>query len=241
MNEGVPSTTPVRVRPTTADLAIETIGPGRFSSPVAERGDPIVDERRRVLVGRTVPEVADYLAAGTSPPSFEIAGARRLLAHDPATVACGIVTVGGLCPGLNDVVRSIVLTLVYAYGVRRIVGFRYGYAGLAADGPHTDAAEGTLAGDVMRGLSALPKQLSSKYFYDAQGSRLFERIMRLPAYYPTRVEARLLRRHARALLAALTPTGAPMELLEPGSGDGRKTLALCREWLKAGRPRKSQQ
>lgn len=105
---------------------------------------------------------------------------------------------------------------------------------LAADGPHTDAAEGTLAGDVLRGLSALPKQLSSKYFYDAQGSRLFERIMRLPAYYPTRVEARLLRRHARALLAALTPTGAPMELLELGSGDGRKTLALCREWLKAG-------
>jgi L-histidine Nalpha-methyltransferase len=105
---------------------------------------------------------------------------------------------------------------------------------LAADGPHIDAAEGTLAGDVLRGLSALPKQLSSKYFYDAQGSRLFERIMRLPAYYPTRVEARLLRRHARALLAALTPTGAPMELLELGSGDGRKTLALCREWLKAG-------
>ncbi|MBX3611549.1 MAG: L-histidine N(alpha)-methyltransferase [Hydrogenophaga sp.] len=93
---------------------------------------------------------------------------------------------------------------------------------------------GTLAGDVLAGLSATPKRLSSKYFYDAQGSRLFERIMRLPSYYPTRVEARMLRRHARDLLHALAPTGAAVELLELGSGDGRKTLALCRAWLKAG-------
>jgi L-histidine N-alpha-methyltransferase len=103
-----------------------------------------------------------------------------------------------------------------------------------ADATPADAAIGTLAGDVLRGLGASPRQLSSKYFYDARGSRLFERIMRLPAYYPTRVEARLLRRHARALLAALVPGPAPVELLELGSGDGRKTLALCREWLKAG-------
>lgn len=104
----------------------------------------------------------------------------------------------------------------------------------APDTPPADAAEGTLAGDVLRGLGATPKRLSSTYFYDARGSRLFERIMRLPSYYPTRVEARLLRRHARALLAALTPTGAAVELLELGSGDGLKTLALCREWLKVG-------
>lgn len=91
-----------------------------------------------------------------------------------------------------------------------------------------------MAEDVIVGLSATPKRLSSKYFYDARGSRLFERIMRLPSYYPTRVEAALLRRHAAALLGALAPGGAPVELLELGSGDGRKTLALCRAWLKAG-------
>lgn len=126
--------------PTSDDLAIETIGPPAHASPVAERGDPIVDERRRVLVARTVPEVADYLSAGKAPPSFEAAGARRLLAHDPASVACGVVTVGGLCPGLNNVIRSIVLSLFYAYGVRRVVGVRYGYAGLAADSPHEPMA-----------------------------------------------------------------------------------------------------
>lgn len=95
-------------------------------------------------------------------------------------------------------------------------------------------AAGGLAADVRAGLGASPKQLCCKYFYDAQGSRLFERIMRLPGYYPTRVEARLLRRHAVGLLAALAPAGTPIELLELGSGDGRKTLALCRAWLKAG-------
>lgn len=98
---------------------------------------------------------------------------------------------------------------------------------------HGSASSG-LADDVRAGLSAHPKHLSSKYFYDEAGSRLFERIMRLPAYYLTRVEARLLRRHARELLAALAPVGAAIELLELGSGDGRKTLALCRAWLQAG-------
>jgi 6-phosphofructokinase 1 len=47
-------------------------------------------------------------------------------------ITCGIVTCGGLCPGLNNVIRSVVLTLTYAYGVHRILGFRYGYAGLAS-------------------------------------------------------------------------------------------------------------
>lgn len=96
------------------------------------------------------------------------------------------------------------------------------------------AAPRGLAADVLAGLSGSPKRLSSKYFYDDRGSRLFERIMRLPSYYPTRVEAALLRRHARDLLGALDTGGSPIEMLELGSGDGRKTLALCRAWLKAG-------
>lgn len=95
-------------------------------------------------------------------------------------------------------------------------------------------AGGGLAADALAGLSQRPKRLASQYFYDDRGSRLFERIMRLPSYYPTRVEAALLRRHAGDLLQALVPDRAPIELLELGCGDGRKTLALCRAWLKAG-------
>ncbi|WP_240936385.1 MULTISPECIES: L-histidine N(alpha)-methyltransferase [Hydrogenophaga] len=93
---------------------------------------------------------------------------------------------------------------------------------------------GTLAHDALTGLSAQPKRLPSKYFYDTRGSRLFEQIMRLPGYYPTRVEAALLRTHAEALLAEAAPGDAPIELLELGCGDGSKTLTLCRAWLKAG-------
>ncbi|MCP5111577.1 MAG: ATP-dependent 6-phosphofructokinase, partial [bacterium] len=58
------------------------------------------------------------------------AGPRSRIYFNPAGLSCGIVTCGGLCPGLNDVIRSIVMTLSFGYGVKRIVGFPYGYAGL---------------------------------------------------------------------------------------------------------------
>jgi len=72
-----------------------------------------------------------YLDAGSEPPKFETAGPREKIFFDPSNLACGIVTCGGLCPGLNDVIRSIVLSLHHHYGVRTIYGFPYGYEGLA--------------------------------------------------------------------------------------------------------------
>jgi 6-phosphofructokinase 1 len=89
-----------------------------------------------VLVCRTTLELAPFLEAGAEPPSFERAGARRAIHFDPTTLTCGILTCGGLCPGLNNVLRSLVLSLTYGYGVGSILGFRYGYAGLAAGSPH---------------------------------------------------------------------------------------------------------
>ena len=67
---------------------------------------------------------------GTDPPSMEAAGPREKLFFDPSKLACGIVTCGGLCPGLNDVIRSIVLSLYHHYGVKEVYGFRFGYEGL---------------------------------------------------------------------------------------------------------------
>ena len=61
---------------------------------------------------------------------MEIAGPRQKLFFDPSKLACGIVTCGGLCPGMNDVIRSIVLSLHHHYGVRKVYGFRFGYEGL---------------------------------------------------------------------------------------------------------------
>lgn len=61
---------------------------------------------------------------------FELAGPRAKIYFDPKKTKAGIVTCGGLCPGLNDVIRSLFLELHYAYGVKEVIGFRGGYKGL---------------------------------------------------------------------------------------------------------------
>jgi len=79
--------------------------------------------------------------------------------------------------------------------------------------------------DVIAGLSLPRKSLSPKYFYDAEGSRLFERICRLPEYYPTRAELSLTRAHLAAIARF---AGGGCELVEYGSGASLKTRLLIR-------------
>ncbi|MGC1324566.1 MAG: L-histidine N(alpha)-methyltransferase [Xanthobacteraceae bacterium] len=79
------------------------------------------------------------------------------------------------------------------------------------------------AADVVTGLSAKPKQLPPKYFYDAAGSALFERITQLPEYYPTRCELELLRDNAPAIASLFPPNCA---LIEFGAGSSRKARIL---------------
>ena len=122
--------------PSAAEIAIQTLGPATRPSPLPAHREPFIDERDRVLLCQSTAELAPFLARGEEPPSFEPAGARRQIFFDPQELTCGIVTCGGLCPGLNNVLRAIVLSLTYAYGVERILGFRYGYEGLAANGRH---------------------------------------------------------------------------------------------------------
>ena len=64
-----------------------------------------------------------------------MAGAREKIYFDPEKLNCGIVTCGGLCPGLNDVIRTVTLALLWQYDVKKVYGFRYGYAGLSAHPP----------------------------------------------------------------------------------------------------------
>jgi len=68
--------------------------------------------------------------------SVEIAGPSEFIYFDPSETRAGIVTCGGLCPGINDVIRSITMELFYRYGVRNIMGFRYGFRGLIPDFGH---------------------------------------------------------------------------------------------------------
>ena len=109
-------------RPSISDMKITTLGKARFPSPI----------RRTVSDQVQVPE--HILFNGTKPPprglSFELAGPRAKLFFDPKKTRAGIVTCGGLCPGLNDVIRSLFLELHHAYGVKNVLGFRGGYIGL---------------------------------------------------------------------------------------------------------------
>lgn len=84
-------------------------------------------------------------------------------------------------------------------------------------------AEDSLAEAVRRGLEGTPKCLPCRFFYDDEGSRLFEEICELPEYYLTRTEDAILREHARAMMAGRR--GAPM-LVELGSGSSTKTRRL---------------
>ena len=110
------------------DFTIARLGECRVPSPMA--GVRFTDDDERVLYHSTLEGIDACLARGARPPAMEVAGPRRMLFFDPAKLACGIVTCGGLCPGLNDVIRAVVLSLRSHYGVRKVYGFRFGYEGL---------------------------------------------------------------------------------------------------------------
>ena len=88
------------------------------------------------------------------------------------------------------------------------------------------------AEDVLRGLSSTPKQLSSKYFYDDEGSRLFQEIMKLPEYYLTGCELEIFTGQADAIFRAFANGDAAFDLIELGAGDGTKTAVLIDHFLK---------
>ncbi|MGD8377718.1 MAG: ATP-dependent 6-phosphofructokinase [Acidobacteriota bacterium] len=129
MDEFIPEHRPAW--PPEAQLQVETLGPPRHPSPIPSHREIFVEDDERVLLCSEASELEPFLRGEGTPPSLERAGPRARVFFDPATVGCGILTCGGLCPGLNNVVRSLVLRLTYAYGVERIIGFRYGYRGLA--------------------------------------------------------------------------------------------------------------
>jgi 6-phosphofructokinase 1 len=110
------------------DFTIARLGECRFPSPLSNVR--FTHDGERVLYHSRLEDMKAWTAEGADPPSMEAAGPREKLFFDPAQLACGIVTCGGLCPGLNDVIRSIVLSLYRHYNVNKVYGFRFGYEGL---------------------------------------------------------------------------------------------------------------
>lgn len=107
---------------TQEELRVATLGEPRFRSPLKLRFTP---DNARVLFD------IDFCEGDThTSVAFEKAGPREQLYFDPAKTKAAIVTCGGLCPGLNNVIRHLYYTLHAAYGVPTVLGVRNGYKGL---------------------------------------------------------------------------------------------------------------
>ena len=117
--------------PDNYDLSIETVGKGTLVSPM--KGLKFVDDSKRVSLATDVESLEKFVHSSKGIPSLEAAGPREMIYHDPSWTRAAIVTCGGLCPGLNNVIKSLVRVLWFDYGVRNIFGIPYGYRGLNPD------------------------------------------------------------------------------------------------------------
>jgi 6-phosphofructokinase 1 len=120
---------------TELDFTVARIGECRIPSPM--RGARFTHDDERVLYHARLEDMKPWIDKRIDPPAMEVAGPREKICFDPSELACGIVTCGGICPGLNDVIRSIVLSLYHHYGVSKVYGFRFGYEGLVPRYGHT--------------------------------------------------------------------------------------------------------
>jgi 6-phosphofructokinase 1 len=118
----------IHAHPKKHNLNVSSLGKPELDSPF--NGQPFVDENSRVCLASELAQIESLKHRKEEIPSLEIAGPRKKLFHDPAQTRVAIVTCGGLCPGLNNVIKGLVEVLTYDYGVRMIFGIRYGYQGL---------------------------------------------------------------------------------------------------------------
>jgi 6-phosphofructokinase 1 len=126
---------------TTDKAQIASLGDAKIRSPLAapteeEKPQSYVDDNTQILCNIKTEEILKAQQAGEPILTLELAGARRQIYFDPSKLRCALVTCGGLCPGLNDIIRAIVLELYYHYGVRNIYGIRYGLEGFIPEYGH---------------------------------------------------------------------------------------------------------
>jgi 6-phosphofructokinase 1 len=123
---------------TAEDLKVKTLGSCRIDSPLLsfleKKRSSInyADEHDRILVDTTGSSLQAFGLPLEQVPGLEPAGARRKIYFDPSKTRAGIVTCGGLCPGLNDVIRALVTELTRLYGIQRVYGFCNGFQGFVA-------------------------------------------------------------------------------------------------------------
>ncbi len=119
------------------DFTIETIGPPTYDSPLLtyfadiHAAEPrFIDDSEKIAFDPTLKSLQECSETKEIPPGMELAGPRRKIFFNPPQTRVAIVTAGGLCPGLNNVVRALAMELFYLYGVHCVFGIRFGYQGL---------------------------------------------------------------------------------------------------------------
>jgi len=146
---------------TPASLQIRCLGEAGFLSPLAGlvkgrvSSPHYVHESDRVLLDDTIEGAVARLCDVSQLPSLEPGGPREYIYFKPADVKAAIVTCGGLCPGLNNVIRGLVLELADNYGVTEVLGFRDGFRGLAGDSEPVPLSRDAVAGIHNRGGTVL--------------------------------------------------------------------------------------
>lgn len=125
----------------TIETRIQTLGEAKIPSPIQKDEHEGIQHRfiadeEQILININQHDVKSMISQGVSPPSFEVAGPRRKVYFDSSKLRCAIATCGGLCPGLNDIIRAIVLELYYRYHVKNIYGVRHGLEGFIPEYHH---------------------------------------------------------------------------------------------------------
>ncbi|MBT3785268.1 ATP-dependent 6-phosphofructokinase, partial [bacterium] len=112
------------------DFGITELGEPLLDSPLVQLGKQFVHNGSSLSYYHSLQDMEDYRSRFGDPlPAFEFAGPRRKIFFNPKETTAAIVTCGGLCPGLNNVIRAITFTL-NLYGVENVLGIPYGYRGL---------------------------------------------------------------------------------------------------------------
>ncbi len=112
------------------DTTISTLGESKIHSPIQILPEEnFVSDDDRVLINLDANSIENTYNEGKRPPAFELSGPRKKIYFDPSKLKCAIATCGGLCPGLNDIIRAVVLELFHRYSVKNIFGIKYGLEG----------------------------------------------------------------------------------------------------------------
>jgi 6-phosphofructokinase 1 len=116
------------MEPDKLNFDIQSLGEATIPSPITV--SYFTPDTKRILYDHDLSKLSEHCWDKGPPAAIEVAGPREMIYYDPPKTKAAIVTCGGLCPGINDVIRAIVMELSHRYGVSNIVGIKYGFQGL---------------------------------------------------------------------------------------------------------------